>query len=85
MTIQRTTPGEVEWRLSVFRDETRLATNEGAFNLVQFCRGFQINEDMSLATMEAEFIFEDAAGLQTIFTGSEILKLEVFSSTADRV
>ena len=40
---------------------------------------------MSLATMEAEFIFEDAAGLQTILTGSEILKLEVFSSTADRV
>ena len=84
MTIQRTTPGEAEWKLSVFRDGERLASDGTDFNLLDFCRGWSITEDISLATMEAEFIFQDAAGLQGVFTGSEVIKLEVFTSLADR-
>ena len=84
MTIQRTTPGEAEWKLSVFRNNERITADGGEFLLTDFCRGWQITEDISLATMEAEFVFQDAAGLQGIFTGSELFKLEVFTSLADR-
>ena len=81
MTIQRTTPGE-RVETSVFSNER--ITADGVNFLTDFCRGWQITEDISLATMEAEFIFQDAAGLQGIFTGSEVIKLEVFTSLADR-
>tara|TARA_B100002019_G_scaffold250927_1_gene231085 strand:+ start:2766 stop:4139 length:1374 start_codon:yes stop_codon:yes gene_type:complete len=85
MTIQRTTPGECDWRLSAYRNGERLQTEGGEFNLLQFCQGWSVTEDISLATMEAEFIFQDAIGIQSIFTGSETLKLEVFTSLVDRV
>lgn len=84
MTIQRQSPGECEWKLSVYRDGERLANDDAAFQLTQFCSGWSIVEDITSASMEAEFVFSDAAGIQAIFTGSETLKLEVFTSLIDR-
>ena len=71
MTIQRQSPGECEWKLSVYRDGERLANDDAAFQLTQFCSGWSIVEDITSASMEAEFVFSDAAGIQAIFTGSE--------------
>ena len=84
MTLKRQTPGECEWKLSVFRDGERMQSDDASFQLTQFCTGWSIVEDITLATMEAEFIFTDGAGISAIFTGSETLKLEVFTSIADR-
>jgi hypothetical protein len=84
MTIKRQTPGECEWKLSIFRDGERLQSDDASFQLTQFCVGWKIVEDITLATMEAEFIFTDGAGISAIFTGSETFKLEVFTSIADR-
>ena len=36
MTIQRTTPGECEWKLSVFRDGERMQSDGTDFNLLIF-------------------------------------------------
>ena len=55
MTIQRQSPGECEWKLSVYRDGERLANDDAAFQLTQFCSGWSIVEDITSASMEAEF------------------------------
>ena len=77
-------PGEISYRLSMYRDDVRMQNQEGAFNLVTFCRGWEIYESMELETMECQFIFEDAAGLIGAMTGTEIFKLEIQSFPVDR-
>ncbi len=77
-------PGEISYRLSMYRDDVRMQNQEGAFNLVTFCRGWEIYESMELETMECQFIFEDAAGLIGAMTGTEIFKLEIQSFPIDR-
>ena len=76
-SIQISRPGECQYRLSMYRDDKRMENKEGAFNLITFCRGWEIYESIDLHTMEAEFIFEDAAGLMGALTGTEIFKLEI--------
>ena len=44
MTIQRQSPGECEWKLSVYRDGERLANDDAAFQLTQFCSGWSIGQ-----------------------------------------
>ena len=68
MTIQRSNVGEIEYRLSLFRDGKRLANEEGAFNLYNFCRGWEIRERLDRSTVEASFVFEDSAGIINMMT-----------------
>lgn len=84
MTIQRSNVGEIEYRLSLFRDGKRLANEEGAFNLYNFCRGWEIRERLDRSTVEASFVFEDSAGIINMMTGHEELKLQVTTSIIDR-
>ncbi len=84
MPIKRTNAGEIGYRLSLYRNGKRLKNEEGAWNLINFCRGWEIRESIDSATMEASFIFEDAAGLLNSMTGSETLKLQVQSSLVDK-
>ena len=82
-SIQIARPGEAQYRLSMYRDGERLQNKEGAFDLVTFCRGWEIYESIDLHTMECEFIFEDAAGLMGSLTGTEVFKLEIQSFPVD--
>ena len=68
MVLQRTNVGEIEYRLSIWRDGKRLSNEEGAFNLYNFCRGWEIRESVNQATIEASFIFEDSAGIINLMT-----------------
>ena len=45
MTLKRQTPGECEWKLSVFRDGERMQSDDASFQLTQFCTGWNIVED----------------------------------------
>ena len=83
-SIQISRPGECQYRLSMYRDDKRMENKEGAFNLITFCRGWEIYESIDLHTMECEFIFEDAAGLMGSLTGTEVFKLEIQSFPVDR-
>lgn len=83
-SIQISRPGECQYRLSMYRDDKRLSNKEGAFNLITFCRGWEIYESIDLHTMECEFIFEDAAGLMGSLTGTEVFKLEIQSFPVDK-
>lgn len=84
MVLKRSNVGEIEYRLSIWRDGDRLSNEEGAFNLYNFCRGWEIRESVNHATIEASFIFEDSAGIINLMTGSEELKLQIISSIVDR-
>ena len=84
MPISRSNVGEIEYRLSLYRDGERLSNTEGAFNLYNFCRGFEIRERIDRSTIEAQFVFEDAAGIINMMTGHEELKLQITSSIVDR-
>ena len=69
MPISRSNVGEIEYRLSLYRDGERLSNTEGAFNLYNFCRVFEIRERIDRSTIEAQFVFEDAAGIINMMTG----------------
>ena len=84
MAIKRNNVGEMEFRLSLFRDGKRLSNKEGAFNLYNFCRGWEIRERLDSSTVEASFVFEDSAGIVNMMTGHEELKLQVITSIVDR-
>ena len=71
-------------RLMVFRDRKRLENDDGAFNYIEFLRGCEIFESITQSAIEASFIFEDAAGMSGIFTGSEIIKIQVSTPNLDR-
>ena len=73
MPISRSNVGEIEYRLSLYRDGERLSNTEGAFNLYNFCRGFEIRERIDRSTIEAQFVFEDAAGIINMMTGHEMV------------
>tara|TARA_B100001250_G_scaffold354550_1_gene328481 strand:- start:7908 stop:9293 length:1386 start_codon:yes stop_codon:yes gene_type:complete len=75
--------GELEYQLTIHRNGQRIE-NEGNFNFKAFCKGFEIREDFGLATVEASFIFEDAAGIISILSGAEELRLKVGTSIIDR-
>ena len=76
--------GEIEYRLTIHRDGKRIE-NDGNFNFRPFCQGFSIQESFQLATVEASFIFTDAAGLISVLSGAEELRLQVISSIVDRI
>ena len=71
-------------RLMVFRDRKRLENDDGAFNYIEFLRGCEIFESITQSAIEASFIFEDAACMSGIFTGSEIIKIQVSTPNLDR-
>ena len=80
----RQTLNEYGVRLMVFRDRKRLENSDGAFNYVEFLRGFEIFQSLAQSTTQASFIFEDAAGISGIFTGSEVIKVQVSTPNVDR-
>lgn len=80
----RQTLNEYGVRLMVFRDRKRLENSDGAFNYIEFLRGFEIFQSLAQSTTQATFIFEDAAGISGIFTGSEIIKVQVSTPNIDR-
>ena len=76
--------GEIEYRLTIHRNGKRIE-NDGNFNFRSFCQGFSIQESFQLATVEASFIFSDAAGMIAVLSGAEEIRLQIISSIVDRI
>ncbi len=84
MSFQREQVGEIETSLSIYRNGTRLENSQGAYDLKEFLRGFEIYESMTQATLECMLILEDSAGLIGALTGSELFVLNIVSTIQDR-
>ena len=84
-SLNREGVGDCEFSITFYRDGQKLTTESGQWNLVDFLRGWTINENISSATLEARFQFEDAAGVFGAITGSELIQFKVRTSIADRL
>ena len=75
MSFDRSQVGEIELRVSLYRNGERLENEQGAYDLQPFVRGVEIYESIEQATLECMLIIEDAAGLLGALTGSEIFQV----------
>ena len=83
-SLLREQAGQVELKLSIFRDGKRVETPDGQYNLDSFVRGFEIFESIANSCMECRLILEDAGGIIGTLTGTELFLFEIRSSIADR-
>lgn len=84
-SLTREGVGDCEFSLSLYRDGIKLTTSSGLYDLVDFVRGWTINENISSATLEARFQFEDAVGMFGSITGSELIQFKIRTSICDRI
>ncbi|QIN97221.1 hypothetical protein [Synechococcus phage S-H25] len=84
MTINRSNPGDVEMTVSVYRDGKRLETSDGKYELKEYVKGLELFESITSSTLEARMIIDDAGGLLGIMSGSEVFKITLKGSVADR-
>ena len=71
-SLLREQAGQVELKLSIFRDGKRVETPDGQYNLDSFVRGFEIFESIANSCMECRLILEDAGGIIGTLTGTEL-------------
>ena len=84
-SIEREGVGDCDVSITFFRSGERLTTTNGQWDLVEFLRGWTINENISSATIEGRFQFEDASGVFGTITGSELIQFKVKTSICDRL
>ena len=84
MTIQRTSAGDVEVKITVIRDGVTLKSDDGNDNIYDFVTGLEIYESITSATIEGKLVFNDGSGFMGAMTGSELFKIQVTGSIIDR-
>jgi hypothetical protein len=84
MSFNREQVGEIEVSLSIYRNGERLENAQGAYDLKEFLRGFEIYESLTQATLECMLVLEDSAGLIGALTGSELFVLNIVGTVQDR-
>ena len=83
-SITRSQTGEIDVKLSLYRDGRRVEDSSGNYDLISFLRGFEIYESIANPCMEARLVLEDAGGVIGSLTGSEEIRLEIKGSIVDR-
>tara|TARA_B100001250_G_scaffold169673_1_gene146114 strand:- start:813 stop:2183 length:1371 start_codon:yes stop_codon:yes gene_type:complete len=83
MGLQRTEAGEVDIRVSVYRDGERLEAN-GSYDISDYVLGIEITETITLATLECQLSIMDSGGVLGAMTGSEKFRIQVQSTIIDR-
>ena len=76
-SITRAQTGEIDVKLSLYRDGRRVEDSSGNYDLISFLRGFEIYESIANPCMEARLVLEDAGGVIGSLTGSEEIRLEI--------
>ena len=84
MSIRRENLGDIELYIAVARNGEILKNKDGAANLAQYIRSWEVHESIESASLEASFIFEDSGGLIGTFTGTETIVLRIQTSLIDR-
>ena len=83
-SLVREQAGQIEISLSIFRDGKRIETEDGAYNLMSFLRGFEIYESIANSCIECRLILEDSGGIIRRLTGSELFLIDIKSTIKDR-
>ena len=84
MSAKQSNTAEIDFKISLWRNGTRMENSDGKYELAEYIKGFEIIEAVESATIEARLIIEDAAGLMGAMTGSEVFKLVIFSIHGER-
>tara|TARA_R100000030_G_scaffold2091_4_gene1744 strand:+ start:9399 stop:10766 length:1368 start_codon:yes stop_codon:yes gene_type:complete len=84
MTIKRSETGDVEVRVSIFRDGVQLKNAEGAYNIYDYIVALEIYESITSATLEAKFVINDSSGFLGSMTGSELFKVQIIGTIIDK-
>ena len=84
-SIEREGVGDCEVAVTLYRNGERLVTKSGQWDLVEFLRGWTVNENISSETLEARLHFADDAGVFGALTGSELIQLNVKTTICDRL
>ena len=84
MTIQRTQTGDVEVKVTVYRDGKKLQNASGNSDIGDFIAGIEIYESITSATLEAKIILADSGGFLGLMTGSELFRIQVIGSIMDK-
>ena len=77
MTIQRTQTGDVEVKVTVYRDGKKLQNSDGNSDIGDYISGIEIYESITSATMEAKIILADSGGFLGLMTGSELFRIQL--------
>lgn len=85
MTIPRSSTGDVEVRVSIFRDGKELTSKDGNKNVRDFVQAIEIYESITSATLEAKFVINDGSGFLGAMTGSELFKVQILGTIMDKV
>ena len=83
-SVTRAQTGEIDVKLSLYRDGRRVEDSSGNYDLISFLRGFEIYESIANPCMEARLVLEDAGGVIGSLTGSEEVRLEIQGSIVNR-
>lgn len=84
MTIQRTQTGDVEVKVTVYRDGKKLQNSDGNSDIGDYISGIEIYESITSATMEAKIILADSGGFLGLMTGSELFRIQLVGSIMDK-
>ena len=84
MTIKRLQTGDVEVRVSIFRDGQELKNDQGSADIGDYISSIEIFESITSATLEAKFTVADSGGFLGAMTGSELFKIRVLGTILDR-
>jgi len=84
MTIRRSESGDVEVKVSVFRNGQKLQNAEGNSDIYDFITGIEIYESITSATIEVKLLFNDGSGFIGAMTGSELFKIQIKGTVLDR-
>ena len=84
MTIKRLQTGDVEVRVSIFRDGQELKNDQGSADISDYISSIEIYESMTSATLEAKITVADSGGFMGAMTGSELFKFRILGTIVDR-
>ena len=84
MTIKRSQTGDVEVKVSLYRDGQKLQNAEGSDNIYDFIQAIEIYESITSATLEAKFVINDGSGFFGAMTGSELFKVQILGTIIDK-
>ena len=75
MTIRRNEAGDVEVKVNVFRNGTKLQSSDGADDIYDFITGIEIYESITSSTIEVKLLFNHGSGFIGDMTGSEMFRI----------
>ena len=84
MTIRRSESGDVEVKVNLIRNGTKLQSSDGNDDIYDFITGIEIYESITSSTIEAKLLVNDGSGFMGAMTGSEVFHIKIYGTILDR-